>query len=195
MRWGLALLLAGTAWAQQLDLSRLDGLAAKAKESTNISLDSDKIRMLSGFVDENAARGVLTDLRGINVRSFEFDNSGAYSQSDLDSIRSQLKGPNWVRVVDVRGRDETAEVWFYSEGGKPGGLTVIAAEPRELAVVNVVGPINMSSLMRLAGMLGIPNLPGSLMQPGSPNKTSPRAKPSSSPAAPPAPPPAPKKEE
>lgn len=153
-----AVVTAGLTWGQQLDLSRLDGLAAKARESANISLDGEKLKMLSGFMEEKAEKGLLSDLRGVNVRSFEFDHAGAYSQADLEAIRAQLKGPNWVRVVDVKGREESAEIWFYSEGGKPGGLAVIAAEPKELAVVNVVGPIDLKTLGKLAGTMGIPNI-------------------------------------
>jgi hypothetical protein len=156
----MAVLFAGAAWTQQLDLSRLDSLSAKASESANISLDEDKLRMVSGFVDDKdkTAQGLLSNLKGVHVRSFEFDAAGAYSQSDLDAIRAQLKGPNWIRIVEVKEKDESAEIWFYSDGGKPGGLAVIAAEPKELAVVNIVGPIDLQTLARLGGTLGIPNV-------------------------------------
>jgi hypothetical protein len=160
MRYLMAGLIACAALGQQLDLSRLDGLAAKARESANVNLDADKLRMLSGFVEDKdkAAQKLLSSMRGVYVRSFEFDASGAYNQADLEAIRAQLKGPNWVRVIEVKERDESAEVWFYSDGGKPGGLAVIAAEPKELAVVNIVGPIDLQTLGKLAGSMGIPNI-------------------------------------
>ena len=182
MRYWIAVLFAGAAWAQQLDLSRLDGLSAKAKESTNVSLDADKLRMLSGFMDEKdkSAQDLFSNLKGVHVRAFEFDAAGAYSQSDLDAIRAQLKGPGWTRVVEVKEKDESAEIWFYSDGGKPGGVAVIAAEPMELAVVNILGPIDFRTLARLAGNMGIPNIRTGLLE-----QKQPRPKPE----------PAPKKDE
>ena len=170
MRYWITVLFAGAALGQQLDLSRLDGLSSKARESANVSLDADKLRMLSGFVEakDKNAQDVVSTLKGVFVRAFEFDTAGAYSQADLDAVRAQLKGPNWTRVIEVKEKDESAEIWFYSEGGKPGGLAVIAAEPKELAVVNIVGPINLQTLARLGGSLGIPNIrTGLLGQKGS----------------------------
>jgi hypothetical protein len=166
MRYWVAVLLAGAAWGQQLDLSRLDGLSAKASESTNITLDADKLRMVSGFVEDKdkVAQGLLSTLKAIQVRAFEFDAAGAYSQSDLDGVRAQLKAPNWVRMIEVKEKDESAEIWFYSEGGKPGGLAVIAAEPKELAVVNLVGPIDLQTLGKLGGIMGIPNIRTGLLE-------------------------------
>ena len=38
------------------------------------------------------------------------------------------------------------------------GIAVVAAQPRELTVVNVVGPIDVDRLSRLQGQFGIPDL-------------------------------------
>ena len=45
-----------------------------------------------------------------------------------------------------------------SEGSLIKGIAVVAAEPRELTVVNVVGPIDVERLSRLEGQFGIPPL-------------------------------------
>jgi hypothetical protein len=60
-------------------------------------------------------------------------------------------------MVSVRGR-ENAEVYFRMEGSDPAGLLVIAAEERELVVVNIVGKINPEELSELGGHFGIPRL-------------------------------------
>jgi len=36
------------------------------------------------------------------------------------------------------------------------GLVILSAEPKELTVVNIVGPINLDQLSDLGGHLGIP---------------------------------------
>ena len=159
MKYLIALALAGAAWSQQLDLSKLDALASKAREAANVDLDADKLKMVSGLVpSDQPASTVMSQMKGVFVRAFEFDAAGAYSQADLDSVRAQLKGPNWSRIVNVKDKDELVEVWFYMDAGKVGGLTVIAAEPKELAVVNLVGPVDFQSLAKLGGTLGMPDM-------------------------------------
>jgi hypothetical protein len=39
------------------------------------------------------------------------------------------------------------------------GLAVIATEPRQLTIVNIVGAIDLDKLHRLEGRLGVPKLP------------------------------------
>ena len=38
------------------------------------------------------------------------------------------------------------------------GLAIIAAEPKELVIVNIVGPIDLEKLSQLEGIFGIPDL-------------------------------------
>ena len=44
------------------------------------------------------------------------------------------------------------------EGEKIGGLVVLSAEPKELTVVNIVGPVDLDKLAALEGQFGIPDL-------------------------------------
>jgi hypothetical protein len=39
-----------------------------------------------------------------------------------------------------------------------GGLAIISAEPRQLTLVNIIGPIDLEKLSQLQGQLGIPKL-------------------------------------
>jgi hypothetical protein len=59
-------------------------------------------------------------------------------------------------MVNVRREGESVEVYVYREGETSGGLAVVVAEPRELTVVNIVGPIDLAQLGALGGQLGIP---------------------------------------
>ena len=38
-------------------------------------------------------------------------------------------------------------------------LAILVAEPRELTVVNIVGPIDLTRLAAMRGQFGIPNVP------------------------------------
>lgn len=64
------------------------------------------------------------------------------------------------RLVGVRSkRGENVDVYFKDGGsGKLGGIVVIAAEPKELTVVNIVGTLDPAKLADLGGEFGIPRL-------------------------------------
>jgi hypothetical protein len=151
----------------------IEKLAAKAVETVDVTLDSTMLQLASRFLSEKKqeeaeARRIISGLQGIYVRSFEFNKPGEYSPADLESIRTQLKAPLWSRVAGVRSKQEgeIAEVYMKKEGDRITGLVVIAAEPQELTIVNIVGPINPEDLGRL-GQFGIPPIAG---QPGGEKK-------------------------
>jgi hypothetical protein len=156
----------GAALAQdaRLRIDHLEALARKAAETTDVTLDGPLLQLAVKLIpkDENlaAVRSLVAGLRGVYVRSYEFDSDGAYSDADVETIRTQLTGPGWVRIVGVHsthGR-ETTDVFLMPQGDNLGGLAVLVAEPRELTVVNIVGPIDLSKLGAIEGEFGVPKL-------------------------------------
>jgi hypothetical protein len=149
----------------KLKIGHLDKLAAKADETVDINLDASLLQTAAKFFSSNKpeeakVKDLIAGLKGIYVRSFEFNSDGAYTSEDINAIRAQLQAPGWVRMVGVQSkRDrESVEVFTLSQGEKFGGLAIIAAEPRELTVVNIVGVIDLEKLSRLEGQFGIPKL-------------------------------------
>lgn len=145
--------------------ANLDQLEAKAKEVVNITLDGPLLQLAGRFLsdkdaDEARVKRMVGNLKGIYVRSLEFDGRGEYEESDVEQIRAQLKSPGWVRVVGVRSRKDgdNAEVYLKTDGSNIGGLVVLVADPTELTIVNIVGQINPEDLRDLGGRFGIPKL-------------------------------------
>jgi hypothetical protein len=163
-----ALLLASSACAQTrglLKLPEMAGLADKASESVTVTLDSNLLGLGCRFLnaeepDEAAAKKVCQSLTGIYVRKFTFDTDYAYPKADIEGVRRQLAAPGWSRIVEARSRKEQTDVDVYLlvDGGKARGLAVIASEPRELAIVNIVGNIDLEKLHDLEGQFGVPEL-------------------------------------
>jgi hypothetical protein len=89
-----------------------------------------------------------------------FDEDGAYSKSDVDSVRKQLGSPGWSQLVQVHRNapQEDVDVYVNMEGDQVKGLAVIASEPREFTIVNIVGSIDVDKIGRLEGQFGIPQL-------------------------------------
>jgi hypothetical protein len=164
----VAVLLVGCAAAQlpaQIRITGLDGLASKAKESVDITLDSSMLQMAGGFLSANAkdkdaakTKELLSGLKSISVRSFEFKEEGQYRIEDLDPIRAQLRAPGWSKIVSVTEEKELTEIYMRTEQGKVAGFAIIAAEPKELTVVAIEGSIDLNDLSKLGG-LGIPSIP------------------------------------
>ncbi len=140
----------------------LDRLAAHATESVDVTLDSSMLRLASGFLskddpDQAKVKKLVSKLKGVYVRSFEFDKQGQYSMSDVDAIRSQLKGPEWSRIVGVKSlHGENTEVYLKKDGEQVGGLVVLDIEPKELTIVDIDGAIDPEELSELGGHMGIP---------------------------------------
>jgi len=141
----------------------LEKLAAKAAEVVDVDMDSSMLQFAGNFInkkkpEEAKVQKLIAGLKGICVRSFEFDQDGQYSESDLADLRSQFRSPTWVRTVGVRSRrdGENVDVYFRTEKNTISGLAVIAAEPRELTFVHIDGVIDPAQLSELGGQFGIP---------------------------------------
>lgn len=142
----------------------LDKLAERASESVDVTLDESMLQLASKFLskedpDEVQVKKLVGKLKGVYVRSFEFEKEGQYSQSDVESIRVQLKPPQWVRIVGVRSlKGDNSEVYIHRNGDQIAGLMVIATEPKELTIVHIDGQINPEELSELGGHMGIPEM-------------------------------------
>lgn len=162
----LVIMTTVTTYAQdpRIRLAHLDYLATKASETVDVNIDERLIQLAAKVFndkdeDEAQIKKLVNGLKGIYVKSFEFENENDYSSADVDSIRSQLREPAWSRLVNVRSkRDGIVEVYVALNGTDVVGLAVLSAEPKELTVVNIVGPVDLEKLAKLEGNLGIPDL-------------------------------------
>ncbi len=163
----LLLLLAGgvmTARAQgpKLQMDQLDLLANKASETVDVKLDERLMATTARFFsgkDDADIKNVLKGIKGIYVKSFTFEKEGEYSQLEVDSVVSQLRGSTWSKVVSVKSKKgDNVEVYLNMVGDQITGLAVLSMEPREFTVVNIVGPIDLEKLSKLEGQFGVPDL-------------------------------------
>jgi Domain of unknown function (DUF4252) len=149
----------------QLKLPSFDGLADKASESVTITLDPALLGMATRFLDpakpeDAAAKEAIRGLKGIYVRSYKFDEDFAYPKADVDMVRKQLGAPGWQQLVGIRSRKEQqiVDIYILVEQERANGLAIIASEPREFTIVNIVGSVDMRKLHELEGQFGIPKL-------------------------------------
>ena len=163
-----ALALPGQAIADpELKIPDFSHLRHKAVESVDMTIDGFLLRIASRFAradSENpesaAAADLLQGLKSVRVRNFTFNSDDAYSRADVDTVRKQLTGPGWSQLVQVRKREpqEDVDVYLSMDGEKINGLAVIASEPREFTIVNIVGSIDIDKIGKLGGHFDIPQL-------------------------------------
>jgi hypothetical protein len=149
----------------QLLLPEFATLADKASEVVNVTLDSRLLGLACRFLDtedpeQAEARKFCTSLRGIFVRHFTFDADFAYPKSDVEAVRRQLRAPGWSQIVGAVSKKEKTDVdvFVLIEGDKAQGLSIIASQPREFTIVNIVGSIDLEQLHDLEGKFGVPEL-------------------------------------
>jgi phosphate-selective porin len=179
--WGLAALVLGAAGS--LSLARAQAaaagmpeglpippavekeLAAKAVDVTEVTLGKNMLDFASKFMkdkdeDEAKARKLIQGLKGIYVRDYTFEKEGDYSMDQIKQLRTYFETSDWspvVRSVERRkgGSTETTDVLVKTVNGETQGMFILSAEPKELSIVLILGPINVDDLSELHGIGGL----------------------------------------
>jgi hypothetical protein len=155
-----------TAHAQnaRLEIGHLDRLFPKAAETVDVRIDGALLLMASKFLrsdkaDEAAVKEIVQALKGVYVKGVEFDKEGEYSEADVEAVRQQLSAPGWERIVGVRskrGGDNVEVFLMINNDAVIEGIGVLISDPKQVMVVNVVGPLDPEKINNLRGHFGIP---------------------------------------
>jgi len=147
---------AGQSQNGRLQLTNLNKLSSKAANVTEVALDGPMLEMASKFIamdeDQEDAElvAIMKNLKGIYVKSFEFDEANQYSPADVEAVRKQLAAPGWSCIVNVTKRTgERNEVYLLKDGDKVAGVAILVAEAREVTIVIIVGAIPIDKITQL----------------------------------------------
>lgn len=149
--------------APQLDLPAFEGLKQKATRCVDVTIGSSTLGFVSRLIGKDdpesaEAKKVLAGLKSVQVRAYQFASDFAYSRGDVDAVRSQLSAPDWSQLVHARDTQKAQDVDIYValDGNTIKGLAIIASEPREFAIINVVGNIDLKEFAKVQKRLGLP---------------------------------------
>ena len=159
-------MLAQTALAQTAQLPAPSPvekeLAARASDVTEVTLGKNMLafaaKIMNGKDDDDAeARHLIEGLDGIYVREYEFDKAGEYSAEEVDQLRKYFETSDWTPMVKSRERKtgESTDVMVKLVNGESHGLFILDAEPKELTIVLILGPIKMDELGKLKVIGGL----------------------------------------
>lgn len=137
-------------------------LAARASDVTEVTLDKSMLGFASKFMngknaDDAATRKLIDGLQGIYVREYEFEKEGEYSPDQVEQLRKHFETSEWTPIVRERERKsrEMTDVMMKVVNGETRGLFVLDAEPRDLTIVLILGPVRMEDLGKLSGLGGL----------------------------------------
>jgi hypothetical protein len=150
----------------RIEISHLDHLESKASQVVSVDVPENMIKIGAKFLDgkdkdEAAVKEVIAGIKGVYIRSFEFDSDDAYTQEDVRSITSQLDPARWSKMVGIRSRKDGQQIDVYTNidgTNKINGIAVLVIEKRQLTIVNVVGSIDIDKLAELSGKFHIPEI-------------------------------------
>ena len=148
----------------RLQIDHLDKLFPRAVETIDVRVDGSLLLMASKFLrsdkaDEAAVKEIVQALKGVYVKGVEFDKEGEFTESDVEAVRQQLSAPGWERIVGVRSKrdGENVEVFLMiNNDAVIEGIGVLISDPKQVMVVNVVGPLDPDKINNLRGQFGIP---------------------------------------
>lgn len=137
-------------------------LAARASNVTEVTLGKNMLGFAAKFMngkdgDEAATRHLIEGLDGIYVRDYEFDKEGQYSMVDIDKLRAYFETGEWQPIVREHDKKngETTDVMVKMVNGETHGMFILDAEPKELSIVLILGPVKMEDLHKLSGLGGL----------------------------------------
>jgi len=143
----------------KLQLANLDKLSEKAARVTDVTLDGSLLQFAVNLIEKVDAedkdvaqlQSIVKNLKGIYIKSFEFDEASQYSKADIDAIRSQLTSPRWTKIVQSieKRHNEYDEIYLLKNGDRVAGVVILVAEARELTVVNLVGEVPVDKVASL----------------------------------------------
>ena len=162
----LAAVAANAQDAARLRFENLNKLEAKARDVVEVNIDGKLLdlakRVLVKNNDEDAKKvaQAISGLKGIYVRVFTFEKENEYDIADVDEIRAQLTAPGWERLANVRSKknNQKVDVFTMFTGDVMSGVAVVVSDTKSIAVINVIGPIDIEMLSELSGKMNIPRI-------------------------------------
>lgn len=163
---GLMSAVAVNAQDARLRFERLNGLEAKAQDVVEVNIDGKLLdlakRVLAKNTDADAKKigQAISGLKGIYVRVYNFANENEYNAADVDEIRAQLNSPAWEKLANVRSKknNQKVDVFTMFTGDVMSGVAVVVSDTKSIAVVNVIGPIDIDLLAEMSGKMNIPKI-------------------------------------
>jgi hypothetical protein len=158
--------VAANAQDAKLSFERLSSLETKARDVVEVNVDGKLLELAKRVTtklndkDAKTVGQAISGLKGIYVRVYNFAEPNQYDLSDIDQIRSELSNPAWQKVANVRSKrnDQKVDIYTMFTGDMMSGAAVVISDNKTIALVNVIGVIDIETLVELSGRMNIPKM-------------------------------------
>lgn len=162
----LGAVAAANAQDARLRFEKLNSLESRAADVVEVNIDGKLLdlakRVMTKNNDTDAKKiGLaISGLKGIYVRVFNFEKENEYSVADVDEIRQQLQSPGWEKLANVRSKKNNQKIDVYTmfAGDVMSGAAIVISDSKSVALVNVVGAIDIDTLAEIGGHLNVPKI-------------------------------------
>ncbi|MEZ5365283.1 MAG: DUF4252 domain-containing protein [Bryobacterales bacterium] len=166
--WILTLVLVAPVWGltgAKVDVDQ-PGLEKKADEVVEVNLEGKSLEQGSRLLAirqgmSGSVKSLLTGLKGIYRRTYRFaTGSDGYEEADISSIHERVMGEGWEQVIGVQDKNkrEAVSVYSYTEGENVSGVFVVSSDPSEVTLVNIVGDVDLQTLVEAGESFGVPTM-------------------------------------
>ena len=144
-----------------VDFSGIKGFE-DAEEMVEVYLKRPLLEMVAEMSRDQdpALYNLLKNVYLIQVRTFSLEGELQKELMELDrrlkALTERLRKEGWEPVVRAREKDEYAEIYIKSHKGKFAGLVVVNNEGKRVALVNIVGSVDLKSLGKLREKFDLP---------------------------------------
>jgi len=150
----------------RLNFEKLNGFGERARDVVEVNIDgklldlAKRVTVKTNDKDAKKIGQAISGLKGIYVRVFNFEQENEYDIADVEEIRSQLLTPGWEKLARVRSKKNNQKIDVYTmfSGDVMSGLAVVISESKSVALVNIIGTIDIDMLAELSGKLNIPKI-------------------------------------
>ena len=152
----------------RIQFERLKGMETQARDVVEVNIDGKMLDLAKRVTlkikdkdgDAKKIGEAISGLKGIYVRVYRFENENEYNVADVDALRDQLNSPGWEKIANVRSKknNQKVDVFTMFAGDIMSGVAVVLSEAKSVAVINVIGPIDIETLVELSGRMNIPKI-------------------------------------
>lgn len=152
----------------RIQFERLKGMETQASDVVEVNIDGKMLDLAKRVTlkikdkdgDIKKIGEAISGLKGIYVRVYRFENENEYNMADVDALRAQLNTPGWEKLANVRSKrnNQKVDVFTMFTGEIMSGVAVVISEAKSVAVINVIGPIDIETLVELSGKMNIPKI-------------------------------------
>lgn len=142
----------------------LPELKAEADEVVEVNLEGENLERGSKLLAirqgvSGSVKSLLGGLKGIYRRTYRFAGGKSYEETPVQALREKMSGEGWSPLLNVedKGKKEAVTVYSYKKEDGESGVTVVSQDPSEVTVVNIVGDVDIETLIEFGVQMSGPS--------------------------------------